>query len=391
MPRKKTNEEFLKELQEKFQDEYTPLENYKGNSTKINILHRDCNEIIHVRPKDILLEKSKCGICSGNKKLSYEEIVLFIEENSECKLISTEVKNTLSHITLECKCGENFITQFSQFKHEDKRSCNKCSYGERNEKLKKSFEAVKEEIEAREGYILLDSKYVNSNTPLTIKCPVGHTFKKRLNDFRIKIPCTKCSNIEKGKASRLEYDEIKKNIEVDGYTLYSDEYINNRNKLDIKCPEGHLFNMRYGDFLYNEQRCPICYKENRRKNATSSLFLWLRENMTEWKIKSMQNCGYKCVITGMPMEVVHHVYSFNLIAKETISNLNMPIHQNISLYSDKELELMVEECLKLHWKYGLGVCLTKEIHMMYHSQYGHINNHVQFEEFKHSMLEKEII
>jgi hypothetical protein len=59
------------------------------------------------------------------------------------------------------------------------------------------------------------------------------------------------------------------------------------------------------------------------------------------------------------------------------------LRQNIGQYSEDELELLSSECIKLHYEYGLGVCLIEDIHKLYHKIYKYGNNiPEQFEEFK---------
>jgi len=58
---------------------------------------------------------------------------------------------------------------------------------------------------------------------------------------------------------KLTYEFIKEEIEkVEGYKLLSEEYVNNKTKLELKCSEGHVFNSTYN--LWNmKRRCPYCY------------------------------------------------------------------------------------------------------------------------------------
>ena len=61
---------------------------------------------------------------------------------------------------------------------------------------------------------------------------------------------------------KLSYEEVKEYIESFGYKLLSEEYKNNRTKLCLQCPEGHIFEIRYSDFK-NGVRCKTCsYKNN---------------------------------------------------------------------------------------------------------------------------------
>lgn len=48
-----------------------------------------------------------------------------------------------------------------------------------------------------------------------------------------------------------------------------------------------------------------------------------------------------------------------------------------------------EKCLKLHYKYGLGVCLTEELHKEFHNIYGKRNNTLeQYMEFKKNKIKE---
>ena len=54
------------------------------------------------------------------------------------------------------------------------------------------------------------------------------------------------------------YEYVKQVIEQEGYILLSTEYLDNKHKLDIQCPHGHIFNMSLFHFKDQHHRCPIC-------------------------------------------------------------------------------------------------------------------------------------
>ena len=119
------------------------------------------------------------------------------------------------------------------------------------------------------------------------------------------------------------------------------------------------------------------------KGGISNLAKHLRNSITQWKNDSINNCGYKCVITSDRFDIVHHLYGFNNIVFETLESLNLPLYQQINEYTQEELQSIEEKCLELHYKYGLGVCLCKEAHDKFHIKYGKGDNtKEQFEEFK---------
>lgn len=384
MPKKKTNEEFVAELKEKRGSDYAPLEDYKGNQTKIKIKHNVCGNTLEITPKNLLVNGVTCAYCSGNAKLSYDDMKKFIEveSNSGCKLLSTTIKNTQSKVRILCECGNEFITKFSEFKSSGKRQCNDCGNKNKGSSVKHSYDYVKSVIESK-GIKLLSEEYVNCTRKLKLMCENGHIYNQTFNDFINEHKCMQCQ-IENGKVfPKKTYDEVKRYIEDEGYILTSDKYINIKSKLYLICPNGHDIKMSYSEFHNLNNRCGKCYLESIYENAKSDIFVWLRLKIGTWRADSIKNSNYRCVITGDKFDDVHHLYSFNLIVKETIKTLNIDILESISMYTEEERELLKNKCIELHYKYGLGVCLRKDIHKLFHHEYGVRNNTPkQFEEFK---------
>jgi hypothetical protein len=117
---------------------------------------------------------------------------------------------------------------------------------------KHTYEYIKEYIE-NEGYKLISTEYKHIDTKLEIQCPEGHIVEMSYHNFKRGCRCSVCF----GK-KRLTYDQVKQDIEKTGYKLISTEYKNNRSKLEMVCPEGHIFKMRYNNF-YLGHRCPDCF------------------------------------------------------------------------------------------------------------------------------------
>ena len=148
--------------------------------------------------------------------------------------------------------------------------------------------------------------------------------------------------------------------------------------------------------LLSGRGCKYCKNENiskknklnvREKSSgwnggTSEIGDHLRKHIKQWKKDSIENCNYKCIVTGDRFDVVHHLHSFNMILQETFNILKLPIYQIINQYTTDELNNIISKFIELHYKYGLGVCLSKEIHMLFHNIFGMGNNTPeQFEEF----------
>jgi len=174
------------------------------------------------------------------------------------------------------------------------------------------------------------------------------------------------------------------------------EYINIDSELLYTCNkhiEKGIQKTTFYKFNNREHGCALCGIEKQVKSQTgdksmfwkggkTNISAWLREKISKWKIESMERCGYICVITGKPFEVIHHLYSFSKITDEVFKELNISINKDISEYSNDELSIIQNKCLEIHYRYPFGVCLTKDVHNLFHSLYGKITTIQDFEEFK---------
>lgn len=125
------------------------------------------------------------------------------------------------------------------------------------------------------------------------------------------------------------------------------------------------------------------HKKHNSKDCYRDIKHFIRSNNSNWKTRSMKHCNYKCIISNKRFEVIHHLISFDDILNQTIKEYKIEIKTNFQDYSNEELEYILNSFLKVQDKYPLGVCLTKEIHKQFHSEYGYGHNNIeQFNQFK---------
>lgn len=109
---------------------------------------------------------------------------------------------------------------------------------------------------------------------------------------------------------------------------------------------------------------------------------YIRHNNTDWKRRSMEYCNYKCILTGSSNFEIHHIYSFNLILKEAMQD-NKWIDKDIKDYDEFELKNILNIFNEYQDKYPLGICISKNIHKLFHSIYGNRCNTIeQWDEFE---------
>lgn len=144
-----------------------------------------------------------------------------------------------------CSNGHIYKTTFSNFKSGFK--CKECRG------LKKyTFNEV-QKIISDNGYALISGyeEYKNTHSYIKIKCNKGHVYNTKFAVFLRGFRCPYCSN------QKIDYAGVKEYIEKEGYRLMSNSYKNNRDKLCIKCPNGHIFEMSYNKFQCG-CRCTVC-------------------------------------------------------------------------------------------------------------------------------------
>jgi hypothetical protein len=369
-----------------------------GNDKNLQWKCFKCEEIFEAKWGNISQGKG-CGKCAKNRKLSYEEVKYFIEvkSSSGCELLSTEYHDVYKKLELKCKCGKAFDVNFSDFKHGNKRQCNECGFLMIADSRRNDYDYVKNyiEIESNSGCKLLSKNYTNNTTLLHIQCKCRNDFYDTFAHFResnSSKACEICSN-------KIKWDIVKMQKWCDknakGYKVLDvfrrDIKLNNL-YVKIKCPNQlhKAYIVSWNNFYSQNKRCRECYLESNVgenhpnwNGGITELTHYIRGYLEQWREDSMKICRYKCVITGRPFTHIHHLYGFGMILEETLKALNMPSYENISKYSSQELKDIVDKCIEIHYKYPLGVCLCKELHVLFHNIYGRKNNiPEQFEEFK---------
>ena len=115
-----------------------------------------------------------------------------------------------------------------------------------------------------EGYELLESEYKNAKTKMKYKCPEGHIHEISWDNFNRGHRCPEC------KDSKLNIGYIRKEFEKEGYLLLTTNYINNRQKLEYVCSNGHKHETTWVCF-YQGIRCPSCNKQTKKENTEKDI------------------------------------------------------------------------------------------------------------------------
>ncbi|WP_425203609.1 hypothetical protein [Priestia megaterium] len=192
-----THDDFCKEMNKLFGEEYLVLSQYKNTNTKVSLKHNICNHEWDVLPNNILKNKSKCPNCARNKRANL---------------------------------------------------------------LKSDFNIVKEIIQ-KEGYILLSDNYINAHEKIQMICPENHDVEMNYNNFKSGQRCYICSKMRQSEMLRLPLSTLEEIIREHGFKIVSweNEYSNRDSKFTIECENGHMSTKSVASFIAHKG-CPHCSK-----------------------------------------------------------------------------------------------------------------------------------
>ena len=193
------------------------------------------------------------------------------------QLLSNLYKNVQTPLEYICPKGHKGITNYKSFhKHH---GCSQCANEAVGEKVwknrRKTLEDVKKESVGRSEEIL-KSFYRNGRHYITFRCSEGHIRTVTYNSFKRGSGCKICAQRLNGR-KRIDITAIYDNLSIDGYVVLENlekTYKTNKTKLKLKCPNNHVFYMRFNDFQQGH-RCPIC--SNRNSKAEQEIFDFIKQ------------------------------------------------------------------------------------------------------------------
>lgn len=273
---KLSKEEFIEQSQKIHNNKYDYSQvEYKNTGIKVKIICPIHGEF-YKTPMNHLLGQG-CPICSRlNKKMTTEEFIEKARKIHGNKYDYSKVKYTDYHSEVCVICpvhGEFWITPSLHISQ--KCGCPKCS------KYKKlTTEEFIERARKVHGdkYDYSKTEYVNSSTKVCIICPIHGEFWMTPNaHINAKHNCPKCSH-PSYKKEREDFIREAKEVHGNKYDYSKVEYIDNKTKVCIICPE-------HGEFWQTPHShlsgvgCPICSK-CRNLNETA-LYEFINSHISE--------------------------------------------------------------------------------------------------------------
>ena len=221
------------------------------------------------------------------RRFTYQEVVNFVNENSNCELLEKEYKNQTTKMSFKCECGETFITTFEKFRTRGKRQCNNCGRKILTEKNKLSYKEVKKYIEENSNCKLLSKDYVSTRDKILLQCECGKEFWVAFRHFRSsnQRQCQECGNKIRSNKRKLDFSYIENFVKENSECkLLSDKYINSNHKLDFECKCGNKFSTYFDLFKKLDIRmCAKCRQSVPRSKGELKISEWLYKNNINYK------------------------------------------------------------------------------------------------------------
>ena len=204
--------------------------------------------------------KKKEGL-PDRKIIAYEHVKAEFAK-AGYKLLSVYYKNSAQKLDIVCDKGHEVSTTWNAFV--TKRGCRSCARinrgitNKQNGKKRKRFYASLENNVRARGYVLCTpfEKYQGSLNKVELVCSVGHRFEMVASRFYGGAGCPECAIASR----RADIGRVRQQMLEEGYILLSDVYKNNSTKLEVRCPNGHIF-LTTWSYFNSGCRCMECYRE----------------------------------------------------------------------------------------------------------------------------------
>lgn len=308
-------------------------------------------------------------------------------ESKNLTLLSSEedFKNRRSKLRFICN---NHIDKGEQITcYEDsKKSKHCCSYGSieyvANTKRADGKEVYNEFIKKGLKPLFKPEEYISNSQDLPYICPsheeLGVQYKRYSNLMNQDGGCPKCGKEKVADALRLDKDIVFKYFDERGLNVLSEVYIEKDDHIDFECKKhiGLPQKITYNGLKRTKCPCMFCREENNLSKISRSV----RSALSWWRKASKEKDENTCILTGIKGNVeIHHQYQLDNIIQEALNELGMELK---SKYSGEEIILIKEKVNDLHKQHRLGVCLNKDIHILFHIKYGKKNcTEKDFDEF----------
>jgi superfamily II DNA or RNA helicase len=251
MSKKLTTEEFVKKAKEVHGDMYNySLTEYKDAKTKVKIICPEHGEFEQTPAKHLI--NRGCRKCGGSAKLTTDAFIKKAKEVHNDKYDYSKVEYVDSTTKVKIICPKHGEFEVIPGSHLQGTECSVCKGG-----VKLTTDVFIQKAKETHGdkYDYSKVEYINYTTNVKIICPEHGEFLQTPSNHLKGKQCSKCSNVFKPTTD--EFIQKAKEIHGDKYDYSLVDYIGNKNKVKIICPEHGEFEQTPAKHLIN-RGCRKC-------------------------------------------------------------------------------------------------------------------------------------
>lgn len=126
---------------------------------------------------------------------------------------------------------------------------------------------------------LLSTIYENYTAPLTLKCECGNIYERSVSDmlYQTYKLCPDCALKMRGISQRINFDKVRQGFMAHGFTLLSDAYNSNMEKLECEDAEGYRGFQSYAGVMAGKGLTKYSFRWN-PKYCVYNLNHWAKLN-----------------------------------------------------------------------------------------------------------------
>ncbi|MFA1509989.1 hypothetical protein ACDN41_12235 [Priestia aryabhattai] len=297
MPRRrKTHEEFVKEVYDAVGDEYSICEGerYVNTDAKIKMKHNKCGYVYDATRYNFVNKGYRCPKCSGKMRKTNEEFKKEVLElvGEEYQVLGEYVR---AHHKIKIKhnsCNNEYLVTPDKFLQGGR--CPKCALvirGRKRARKHEDFLKIVYDLVGDEYSVI--GEYGGAHVKVEMKHNIcGNEYMVQANDFIYNRRCPKCQrpNYERDTDSFIR--EVKELV-GDEYEVM-EEYKGSHTKTRLKhtiC--NHEYMVTPSKFISAGRRCPKCASIN-NSYGTKAIEAYLKDNGINYKTeKTFKGCIFK--------------------------------------------------------------------------------------------------
>ena len=272
MPKKKTQEQFIEEITNKYGDicDYSKAI-YINVKTPVTIICKKHGEFT-ATPDNLLLnrpKKSPCAKCAielagAEKRMSVETFINRAKDeiSSELDYSNVSFKTSQDKITITCPMHGEFETRPSTFLYKSS-GCPKCVKEKKDDKKRKTQKELNALIRSVHGttYSFDLSAYKNQHSKIEVTCKIHGNFQVSVSNFLRGRGCKDCGYqkaTNKKTLTTSEWIRKAKSVHGERYDYSKTKYVSSKEKVTIICVEHGEFQQRPSNHVSLKRGCAAC-------------------------------------------------------------------------------------------------------------------------------------